>query len=126
MLVQYSLASAQSKFLLWRWTHDSQRFVAPLADSDRFGALLSTSIFEAHTRTSLLTREQIQEQWKSGVDQAKLFSFKSMTQEGLWLQAAERLTSMITQIIEFAKMLPGFMKFLQDDQIVLLKGGEKT
>lgn len=30
---------------------------------------------------------------------------------------------MIQQIIEFAKMVPGFMKLSQDDQIVLLKAG---
>ncbi len=95
----------------------------PAPDPDRIGLLLSNSILEAHTRTSLLTREQIQEHWKAGVDQARLFAFKGMAQEGLWTQAAERLTSMITQIIEFAKMVPGFMKFPQDDQIVLLKGG---
>lgn len=31
---------------------------------------------------------------------------------------------MIQQIIEFAKMIPGFMKLSQDDQIVLLKAGK--
>ncbi len=97
-----------------------------LADPERIGLLLSNSILEAHTRTSLMTREQISEGLKPGVDQARLFTFKNLTQEGLWLQAAERLTTMITQIIEFAKMVPGFMKFPQDDQIVLLKGGEWT
>lgn len=50
--------------------------------------------------------------------------FKFQAQEDLWLQAAQKLTSIITQIIEFAKMVPGFMKFPQDDQIVLLKGGK--
>jgi nuclear receptor subfamily 1 group F protein 4 len=34
------------------------------------------------------------------------------------------LTTVIQQIIEFAKMVPGFMKLSQDDQIVLLKAGE--
>ena len=32
----------------------------------------------------------------------------------------------VQQIIEFAKMLPGFMNLLQDDQIMLLKGGKPT
>ena len=40
------------------------------------------------------------------------------------MQAAQKLTTIITQIIEFAKMVPGFMGFPQDDQIVLLKGGK--
>jgi len=92
-------------------------------DPDRIGQLLSNSIFEAHTRTCLLTREQIQEAWTIGVDQEKLFRFRNMPQEDLWLSAAQRLTSIIQQIIEFAKMVPGFMKFAQDDQIVLLKAG---
>ena len=33
------------------------------------------------------------------------------------------MTAVIQQIIEFAKMVPGFMKLSQDDQIVLLKTG---
>ena len=94
-----------------------------LSDPDRIGVLLTNSIFEAHTRTSLLSREQISDGWQAGIDPAKLFAFKNMSQEDLWLSAAQKLTSMITQIIEFAKMVPGFMKFPQDDQIVLLKGG---
>lgn len=44
-------------------------------------------------------------------------------QEELWLECAQRLTAVIQQIIEFAKMVPGFMKLSQDDQIVLLKTG---
>ena len=39
------------------------------------------------------------------------------------MTAAQKLTDVITQIIEFAKMLPGFLKFPQEDQIVLLKAG---
>lgn len=41
----------------------------------------------------------------------------------LWLDCATKLTAVIQQIIEFAKMVPGFMKLPQDDQIVLLKSG---
>lgn len=44
--------------------------------------------------------------------------------EELWLECAQKLTAVIQQIIEFAKMVPGFMKLSQDDQIVLLKAGE--
>lgn len=43
--------------------------------------------------------------------------------EAQWLECAQKLTQMIQQIIEFAKMVPGFMKLSQDDQIVLLKAG---
>lgn len=42
----------------------------------------------------------------------------------MWLECAQKLTAVIQQIIEFAKMVPGFMKLSQDDQIVLLKAGE--
>ena len=45
------------------------------------------------------------------------------SQEDLWLSSAQKLTNIIKQIIEFAKMVPGFMKFAQDDQIALLKRG---
>ncbi len=40
------------------------------------------------------------------------------------MAAAQKLTNLIKQIIEFAKMVPGFMKLNQDDQIVLLKKGK--
>jgi nuclear receptor subfamily 1 group F protein 4 len=40
------------------------------------------------------------------------------------VECAQKLTAVIQQIIEFAKMVPGFMKLSQDDQIVLLKAGE--
>ena len=42
----------------------------------------------------------------------------------MWLSSAQKLTNIIKQIIEFAKMVPGFMKFAQDDQIALLKRGK--
>lgn len=54
-----------------------------------------------------------------------IFIFALQSQEDLWLTAAQRLTAIIKQIIEFAKMVPGFMtRFNQEDQIVLLKRGK--
>lgn len=95
-----------------------------LNDPERIGVLLTNSIFEAHSRTCIFTSDQIREQWRMGVDQAKLFAFKNMSQEDLWVTAAQKLTNIIKQIIEFAKMVPGFMnRFSQEDQIVLLKRG---
>ena len=41
------------------------------------------------------------------------------------MASAQKLTNLIKQIIEFAKMVPGFMKLNQDDQIVPLKKGKK-
>ena len=46
--------------------------------------------------------------------------------EDLWLSAAQKLTNVIKQIIEFAKLVPGFLKLPQEDQINLLKRGEKS
>lgn len=46
--------------------------------------------------------------------------------EQLWWEIAEKLTMAVQQIIEFCKMVPGFMNLLQDDQIMLLKGGESV
>ena len=40
------------------------------------------------------------------------------------MESEQKLTDVITQIIEFAKMLPGFQKFPQDDRIELLKAGQ--
>ena len=45
--------------------------------------------------------------------------------EELWMDAATKLTEVMGQVIEFAKMIPGFRKLPQDDQIALLKSGEK-
>jgi hypothetical protein len=41
----------------------------------------------------------------------------------LYIEQAEKLTSCVQQIIDFSKMVPGFMQLLQDDQISLLKSG---
>ena len=42
----------------------------------------------------------------------------------LWMEVAEKITIAVQQIIEFAKMIPGFMDLSQDDQIMLLKAGK--
>merc|ERR1719412_174702 len=90
---------------------------------EQVSTLVASSIFEAHQRTCLLTIEQIQEQWEVGVEQSKVEDFMRMPRDDLWSASANKLTNVIQQIIEFAKMLPGFMKLQQDDQIVLLKSG---
>jgi len=90
---------------------------------EQVSTLVASSIFEAHQRTCLLTIEQIQEQWEQGIEQSKVEDFMRMSREDLWSTSANKLTNVIQQIIEFAKMLPGFMKLQQDDQIVLLKSG---
>lgn len=49
--------------------------------------------------------------------------FCQQTRSQLWSEVAEKITIAVQQIIEFAKMLPGFMDLSQDDQIMLLKAG---
>jgi len=94
-----------------------------MADPDKVNMLLGASIYEAHTRTCLFSISQIQEKWAGGIDEEILYNFRNLSSEDLWMHAAHKLTNVIQQIIEFAKMLPGFMKLSQDDQIVLLKAG---
>ena len=125
--------------------HGIVLFCLFISDPDKIGQLLSDSIFEAHQRTCLLSREQIQVGCSQGVSQFKVEQFKKMVSclfiryknisdnisflqasDDLWIHAAQRLTNVIQQIIEFAKMVPGFMQFPQDDQIVLLKAGESN
>jgi nuclear receptor subfamily 1 group D protein 3 len=41
----------------------------------------------------------------------------------LWQQYANRITPTVQRIVEFAKRVPGFCDFLQDDQLILIKLG---
>lgn len=93
------------------------------ADPAQISELLSKTIADAHARTCLVSTEQIQESFRKPADYNKLIYYKDMGHEQLWLECAQKLTTVIQQIIEFAKMVPGFMKLSQDDQIVLLKAG---
>ncbi|XP_050499368.1 probable nuclear hormone receptor HR3 isoform X8 [Diabrotica virgifera virgifera] len=93
------------------------------ADPSQISELLSKTISDAHTRTCLYTLEHIHEMFRKPHDLSRLLFYKNMAHEELWLECAQKLTTIIQQIIEFAKMVPGFMKLSQDDQIVLLKAG---
>ncbi|XP_032672270.1 probable nuclear hormone receptor HR3 isoform X6 [Odontomachus brunneus] len=92
-------------------------------DPAQISELLSKTIADAHARTCLVSTEQIQESFRKPQDLSRLIYYKNMAHEQLWLECAQKLTTVIQQIIEFAKMVPGFMKLSQDDQIVLLKAG---
>ncbi|XP_020711000.2 probable nuclear hormone receptor HR3 isoform X10 [Athalia rosae] len=92
-------------------------------DPAQISELLSKTIADAHARTCLVSTEQIQESFRKPHDLSRLIYYKNMAHEQLWLECAQKLTTVIQQIIEFAKMVPGFMKLSQDDQIVLLKAG---
>ncbi|KAF6203733.1 hypothetical protein GE061_002067 [Apolygus lucorum] len=92
-------------------------------DPAQISELLSKTIADAHARTCLYTTEHIHNMFRKQQDLSKLIFYKNMAHEELWLECAQKLTTVIQQIIEFAKMVPGFMKLSQDDQIVLLKAG---
>ncbi|GLV39890.1 Hormone receptor 3 [Carabus blaptoides fortunei] len=92
-------------------------------DPSQISELLSKTISDAHARTCLYSLEHIHEMFRKQHDLSRLLYYKNMAHEELWLECAQKLTTVIQQIIEFAKMVPGFMKLSQDDQIVLLKAG---
>ncbi|GAB6022997.1 receptor [Chamberlinius hualienensis] len=93
------------------------------SDQTQINEMLSKTVVEAHNRTCIYTTEQIQEFTRKSQEMAKPIFYKHTASEELWLECAQKLTNVIQQIIEFAKMVPGFMKLPQDDQIVLLKAG---
>ncbi|XP_044009515.1 probable nuclear hormone receptor HR3 isoform X2 [Aphidius gifuensis] len=97
--------------------------VPNLPNPAQISELLSKTIADAHARTCLVSADIIQESFRKPQDLTKLIYYKNMAHEQLWLECAQKLTTVIQQIIEFAKMVPGFMKLSQDDQIVLLKAG---
>ncbi|XP_053621085.1 probable nuclear hormone receptor HR3 isoform X10 [Plodia interpunctella] len=84
--------------------------------------VLVKSLAEAHANTNPKL-EFIHEMFRKPPDVSKLLFYNSMTYEEMWLDCADKLTGMIQNIIEFAKLIPGFMKLTQDDQILLLKSG---
>jgi nuclear receptor subfamily 1 group F protein 4 len=93
------------------------------ADSAQISELLARTVTDAHTRTCLYSNDQVSEMLRRPQDISKVLYYKDLSHEELWIEAATRLTTVVQQIIEFAKMVPGFMKLPQDDQIVLLKAG---
>lgn len=58
-------------------------------------------------------------------DISRVIHYKNMSQEALWLDCAEKLTAMIQNIIEFAKLIPGFMRLSQDDQVNIFRSNIK-
>uniref|UniRef100_A0A5S6QDB1 Nuclear hormone receptor HR3 n=1 Tax=Trichuris muris TaxID=70415 RepID=A0A5S6QDB1_TRIMR len=83
------------------------------------------TILAAHTHTCVYTTDQRQQIKQAPIDQTHsiFLKYKNMTRLQWWSDCASKLTIAVQQIIEFAKLLPGFMKLQQDDQIMLLKGG---
>lgn len=104
---------------------DSNNLVSPVVSSDpvQISEIWSKAIGDAHCRTSTFSGEHIADMLRKPQDSSKVAYYQNMAQEELWLECAQRLTAVIQNIIEFAKMVPGFMRLSQDDQIVLLKTG---
>ncbi|XP_055921498.1 probable nuclear hormone receptor HR3 isoform X2 [Eupeodes corollae] len=91
------------------------------ADGDINEVLIKT-LAEAHANTNTKL-EIVHEMFRKPQDVTRIVYYKNLGQEELWLDCAEKLTQMIQNIIEFAKLIPGFMRLSQDDQILLLKTG---
>ncbi|KAJ8311763.1 hypothetical protein KUTeg_011118 [Tegillarca granosa] len=83
------------------------------------------AIVDAHVRTCLYTPEQVELIKSNPAGQETIDAFKKMTHKELWNEMAEKITIAVQQIIEFAKMIPGFMDLSQDDQIMLLKAADE-
>ena len=88
--------------------------------------MLSVIINDAQEETCLHTREELENLKSQPLDSNSIQAVSSLSYQDLWMAIAEKETAAVQQIIEFAKMVPGFMRLLQDDQIMLLKGGEYT
>ncbi|XP_041356362.1 probable nuclear hormone receptor HR3 isoform X2 [Gigantopelta aegis] len=81
------------------------------------------AVTEAHLRTSLYSTDQVEALKKQAISLEQVNKLKSMNHRQLWTEIAEKITLAVQQIIEFAKLVPGFMDLSQDDQIMLLKAG---
>jgi len=90
-----------------------------LMDTVAFGK----AIHEAHQRTCIYTADIIAQMKSTPLATDTVMFYQNMNHRQIWTEVAEKLTLAVQQIIEFAKMIPGFMDLSQDDQIMLLKAG---
>jgi len=99
------------------------------ADPNQISEILAKAIGDAHNRACVLNGNHLADLLRRAHDisevehMSRVDYYQRMGQEELWFECAQKLTTVIQEIIEFAKMVPGFMKLSQDDQIVLLKTG---
>ncbi|XP_055603422.1 ecdysone-induced protein 78C isoform X2 [Uranotaenia lowii] len=88
-------------------------------------------VAQAHRAHSTYTTEQVKELNRislvncSEKNNLILQSLDTIEDQRIWLwqQYALRITPSVQRIVEFAKRVPGFGEFLQDDQLILLKLG---
>ncbi|XP_017475138.1 PREDICTED: ecdysone-induced protein 78C-like, partial [Rhagoletis zephyria] len=86
-------------------------------------------VSQAHRMHCSYTEEQTRELMRRpvAVPQNGIATSVSETMEfqkiWLWQQSAARVTPGVQRIVEFAKRVPGFCDFTQDDQLILIKLG---
>nr|ASL70605.1 nuclear receptor [Brachionus koreanus] len=82
-------------------------------------------IYDAHSRTFLqyFDFNEMNHISNSANSSNELQRILSLQKTQLYVEMADKLTACVQQIIDFSKMVPGFMQLLQDDQISLLKSG---
>ncbi|XP_037068077.1 probable nuclear hormone receptor HR3 isoform X2 [Pollicipes pollicipes] len=93
------------------------------SDPSRISDLLAETITDAHRSTLLCSSEFIQEMLRMPPDLSKISYYSKLSHEDLMMDAAQKVTSVIHNIIDFAKLLPGFMEYSETDKINLLKAG---
>jgi len=115
-----------------RQRHPSTASSAPTArlqaesrppDPSRITNLLAETVTDAHRSTLLYPSEYVREMLRKPLDLSKLAYYSKMSHEDMIMDAAQKVTAQIQNIIEFAKWLPGFMEYSEGDQINLLKAG---
>uniref|UniRef100_A0A4Y0BND1 Ecdysone-induced protein 78C n=1 Tax=Anopheles funestus TaxID=62324 RepID=A0A4Y0BND1_ANOFN len=84
-------------------------------------------IAQAHRGHCTYTSELVKEQNRISLVSCseKHNPLESLEDQRIWLwqQYAMRMTPAVQRIVEFAKRVPGFGEFLQDDQLILIKLG---
>lgn len=93
------------------------------SDRSRISDLLAETVTDAHRSTLLFSSEYIQQMLRKPPDLSRIAALSKMSQEDLMMDASQKVTVMIQQVIEFAKLLPGFMEYSESDKIVILKAG---
>lgn len=83
---------------------------------------LFATVSTAHATTLLHSQPRRQELRRQQPHPSLLLQYKNMNRMSWWVECAGQLTSLIQSIIEFAKLVPGFMQLTQEHQILLLKG----
>ncbi|OWA50673.1 putative nuclear hormone receptor HR3 [Hypsibius exemplaris] len=108
-------------------THGTLGFPSDSRMSPLFSPeILSGYVLDAHHKTCMYNNQQVillRSEWDQNDSQAILSTFQDMTSSQVWVDCAKKLTDVLQQIIEFAKLLPDFMMLGQEDQICLLKSG---